>query len=1265
MAKAEDPASPLALQALLADLQNFSRKARENGRVLFDEGRVIKVWKDDVAVDADVETDEGLHEPSLLWQFKRWSSDCSCNVDTRCQHAYAAGYAWLKQCKFVLPSSSAKLITATALATPPKKKLTFRQEWAPVIEQKLGRTLSEDEAHSLGRLSALFSSFKSYGQLSTYLMNQHGFKHSSPPVEHAYGYGYGGAIYADWWDPHRAPADPWALWQYIAYDWERAGWTIPEVFRPMTDTTKVRALLEDRLVQRELEVWRQTFRATTAIPAARASTSESAKIADVRLCGNFSVGPDEARGFYVEIRPAADKPWKATTQKWLNSLVEAGPADFQHLPAAAAVLANALAAECHRHLYDVQAKSPLPERVITRILAVAAAHSAIFLADGSPWRVETERLSLEACVSAQADRLDLQLVAPDGSPATGAKLLMSQPEPLYAYEGRIYPGPPPLPTLRIPTKALSDPAIMTRFRAIGLRLPQSLELKVEHVRLSPVLRCSMQEFESYYEGGTSSATFFAQLIARSNDRKYEQSWSGHRGWSWTDRAPPPRRAGDPVLEFDLTAANAVGAHFAEFKLVWFHDQEMWGRNVTKNFPEEFSAWRAALPADLTLEASSTLAGLIGPPLKGQLTISAAPAGGTSRDWFDLTVDLKIADTTLSKDEITLLLKARGKWVRLPKHGWQRLELSANTEGEAAAALDRLGLRPDEVFETGRATTHRLHALQLAAEADTLARQDNALAAALRERAATIAALPPPALPADLHATLRPYQAEGFHFLAHLSANGFGGVLADDMGLGKTVQALTWLLHLATIPRPDETVRNTNNPISGLGADVRNTNKSAAPSATDPRNPNIVAFPGPEGTVRITNSCADTPRPFRALIVCPKSVMHGWLTETARFTPTLAATAFTPALTAAPLDQADKPTLLIANYAQLRLQGDWLLQQRWDAVILDEAQYIKNPTSQAAVNARALPATHRLALTGTPIENRLLDLWSIFAFAQPGLLGTQASFRRLHPDDDPAAPERLRRRARHFMLRRTKGQVATDLPSRTEDEIIVDLEGGQRTLYDAELKRARAMLLGLETDRALDAVRFNILASLLRLRQICCHPALIDSAHQDLPSAKLDALLEQIEELHDEGHQVLVFSQFIEMLEIIQARLVKSDIGHLMLTGQTENRAELVEKFQSDRTKTVFLLSLKAAGSGLNLTAASYVILCDPWWNPAVEAQAIDRTHRIGQTRPVIAYRLLAANTIEQKIRALQKEKAALAATVVQEESLAKVLDLESLRQILS
>ena len=439
-----------------------------------------------------------------------------------------------------------------------------------------------------------------------------------------------------------------------------------------------------------------------------------------------------------------------------------------------------------------------------------------------------------------------------------------------------------------------------------------------------------------------------------------------------------------------------------------------------------------------------------------------------------------------------------------------------------------------------------------------------------------------------------------------------------MGLGKTVQALAWLLHLA------ETV----------------SQQAAASGRTTP---------------------------FRALIVCPKSVMHGWLTETERFAPTLTALSFTPthAYARRMPGPPDKPALLVVNYTQLRLQPDWFKSHTWDAIVLDEAQFIKNPSSQTAVIARSLHTSHRLALSGTPIENRLLDLWSLFAFAQPGLLGAQASFKRQYPVEDETSTSRLHQRVRHFLLRRTKAQVAPELPPRTEDEIVVDLEGPQRVLYDAELKRARAQLLGIETNKALDGVRFNVLASLLRLRQICCHPALISDAHADMPSAKIDALVERLEELRDEGQQVLVFSQFVSLLELIRPRLAAAAIPYLMLTGQTENRAELVDKFQSDKTQTVFLLSLKAAGFGLNLTAASYVILYDPWWNPAVEAQAIDRTHRIGQTRPVIAYRLVAADTVEQKILAMQREKSALANAVVQEDSLANVLDLDSLREILS
>jgi len=286
--------------------------------------------------------------------------------------------------------------------------------------------------------------------------------------------------------------------------------------------------------------------------------------------------------------------------------------------------------------------------------------------------------------------------------------------------------------------------------------------------------------------------------------------------------------------------------------------------------------------------------------------------------------------------------------------------------------------------------------------------------------------------------------------------------------------------------------------------------------------------------------------------------------------------------------------------------------------------------------------------------------------------------------------------KHLLLRRTKAQVARDLPPRIEEDLVVELEGPQRKLYDAELKRTRALLLGVKNNREFDQQRFNILQSLLRLRQICCDPRLVGldpeaatssagkSAHKKkaakakslaestpapvsavAASAKLEALLDTVEPLVAEGHKVLIFSQFVTMLELIRDELVTRSIAHLLLTGQTENRQALVDRFQSDATIPVFLLSLKAAGAGLNLTAANYVVLFDPWWNPAVEAQAIDRTHRIGQRNQVIAYRLIARGTVEEKIRALQKEKAALAAAVVQEESLAKVLDLESLRQILA
>ena len=347
--------------------------------------------------------------------------------------------------------------------------------------------------------------------------------------------------------------------------------------------------------------------------------------------------------------------------------------------------------------------------------------------------------------------------------------------------------------------------------------------------------------------------------------------------------------------------------------------------------------------------------------------------------------------------------------------------------------------------------------------------------------------------------MRPYQKEGFHFLAYLSTNRFGGVLADDMGLGKTVQTLTWLAWL------------------------RETAKSKSPS----------------------------------LVVCPKSVADNWRAEVERFLPDLNVRIW------GRLDLGHLPKevasadLHVINYAQLRSIGEDIVKMQFLVVILDEGQFIKNPDSNTAKLARALRAEHRLILSGTPIENRLLDLWSLMAFAMPGVLGQRAAFARTYDaKEDPFARRRLAARVRPFVLRRTKNQVAKDLPDRIEEDLHCELEGEQKTLYRAELKRAQQMLLRVETQKQLAQERFHFLTSLLRLRQICCHPRLV-KPDSKAESAKLEALLDTLEPLVEEGQKVLVFSQFVEMLGIIRESVTERGWPMFYLAGDTENRGELV------------------------------------------------------------------------------------------------------------
>ncbi len=381
---------------------------------------------------------------------------------------------------------------------------------------------------------------------------------------------------------------------------------------------------------------------------------------------------------------------------------------------------------------------------------------------------------------------------------------------------------------------------------------------------------------------------------------------------------------------------------------------------------------------------------------------------------------------------------------------------------------------------------------------------------------------------------------------------------------------------------------------------------------------------------------------RTLVVAPTSVLHNWQAEAARFRPSLSVHVYH-----GPDRQLDpKATLTLTTYALLRLDAERLAAEDWEMVVLDEAQAIKNPTSQVAKAAYALPARFRVALTGTPVENRLEDLWSQFHFLNRGLLGGRHDFHERYVKaiaaGDPDAAERLRQRIRPFVLRRLKSEVAKELPPRTEVVLHCELGAAERELYDAVRAATRADVV--KKLSASSANTFAVLEALLRLRQAACHPALLpgQAERKGQSSAKLDLLLELLGEALAEGHKALVFSQWTSLLDLTAARLGEAQISFTRLDGRTRNRKKVVSGFQSADGPPVMLVSLKAGGTGLNLTAADHVVLLDPWWNPAVEDQAADRTHRIGQKHPVLVHRLVAKDTVEDRILELQQKKRALA-----------------------
>jgi superfamily II DNA or RNA helicase len=500
----------------------------------------------------------------------------------------------------------------------------------------------------------------------------------------------------------------------------------------------------------------------------------------------------------------------------------------------------------------------------------------------------------------------------------------------------------------------------------------------------------------------------------------------------------------------------------------------------------------------------------------------------------------------------------------------------------------------------------------AADADAATGPDDALGRAVAARGSV-------PVPASLTATLRPYQLEGFRWLTFLYEHGLGGVLADDMGLGKTLQTLALVAH------------------------VRETEAAAASSA------------GAEGAGSTGPGSADSATSAPFLVVAPTSVVSNWAAEAARFTPGLRVHTVTEteAKSRRGLEEATaEADVVVTSYALFRLDFARYAARPWAALVLDEAQYVKNPQSQAHRCAVDLEAPVKIAITGTPLENGLTDLWALFRVVAPGLLSTSVRFgddwaKPIATGERPELLQALRRRIRPLMMRRTKELVAPELPEKQEQVLRVDLAPAHRELYHAFLQRERLKLLDLIDD--LDRNRFIVFRSLTLLRMLALDAVLIDPAYDDVPSAKLDQLLDELDDVVAGGHRALVFSQFTSFLSRVADRLAERGLAHEYLDGSTRRRGEVVERFRSGGSP-VFLISLKAGGVGLNLTEADYVFVLDPWWNPAAEAQAVDRTHRLGQTKRVMVYRMIANDTIEEKVLALSRKKAALFDAVVDDDA---------------
>lgn len=1195
------------LDALRDEIDSFPDRVRARGQTYAEAGRVVGLEVDSSSIQATVRGTRG-YETSWWWEGGRWLHHCDCPIGQQCKHAFAA---------------------ATAVLGADERPAKAHD---PLSKLRDSRALWEREA-ALDEL--LVGSPEA--SLSPYAPPLEALLREPDPDTRCWRVAEAIAREAGGWVP--APLKAYLERADVAErfrDRERA-----DTAAALIDWARRRGIQPPRRIRLAFELGRNpdgdaalTFQLRLTTPRVHDVPRTLAQLHALRTeclrdAGLFPPEQASMIGWIADLAQPATAEWNGTR------LSTARTAALLERAAAAGVAEWARALDA-----DLAARAGIVPGAPVRLGAEEVRIEPVCV-----WRDDDVDIDLTVCWGdgRQRSLADVVYIAGDGSSAAGrSTVLISEgtvwvvaEEPPRGLRER-FTAHGPLPVPRAARASLVG--------TLADGFPRLRSTLAEHTRLHAVvpsvtLDLRADDWLDVRAFATTGRTPWHPGIA-AMEREVMFELRPERGWvraappagqaagaeAYTSMAPESA-AVEPGTETPATTDAAVEEAWIELPdpaavepiAAWIQSLPVsaaprsaaeapgWRTRITRRTLEALAdAWEHR-PAGVAYFGTARVRRLLG------ATRTAAPrlrVRSSGVDWLSISAEWEAEGMRLSEADLAALRAATGRFVKLDA-GWVRRDV-VEMHDEAAELLADLGIALDQgeqrlgVWQLAGASADGLsHLARLGADPETLATVE-----LLRARIEAFTGIPTIPVPEGLTATLRPYQRQGLDFLAHNSALGIGAVLADDMGLGKTVQALAWLLHQRAV-EPDG---------------------------------------GP------------------ALVVCPASVVHNWAREAARFAPALRVLLLTSGKERHALREAiPDHDLVVTTYALLRRDIEQWQSLPLGAAILDEAQFIKNPDAAVTRAALALNARHRLALTGTPLENRALDLWSIMSFVNPGYLGSRAAFvRRVdQPDAPPHVRALLAAKLRPVLLRRTKRAVAPELPPRIEERLDCELTTEQRHLYVAELKKCRTLLARVgETPESFNRARINILAALTRLRQICCHPALV-GGRADIDSGKFEALFELLEPLLAEGHKVLVFSQFVQCLTLLRNALKARAVNVHMLIGSTTHRERVVTAFHQDPSPGVFLISLKAGGTGLNLTAASYVVLFDPWWNPAVEAQAIDRTHRIGQDRTVIAYRMLTRGTIEERIWELQQRKAALVRDVLGEGGFGRALTRDDLEYLLA